>query len=38
MLNITNCGSNSELTENAYIELCEPAEPDFVNSKPTLKL
>ncbi len=26
---ITNSGSNSELTENGYIELCEPAGPDL---------
>ncbi len=24
---LTNSGSNSELTENVYIELCEPGEP-----------
>ncbi len=24
---ITNSGSNSELSENVYIELCEPGEP-----------
>ncbi len=26
---ITNSGSNSELSENIYIELCEPADPDL---------
>ncbi len=26
---ITNSGSNSELKENVYIELCEPGEPDL---------
>ncbi len=40
---ITNSGSNSELTENVYIELCDPADPDlnqvgFINSKLTLQL
>ncbi len=25
---ITNSGSNSELTDNVDIELCEPADPD----------
>ncbi len=26
---ITKSGSNSELTENVYIELCEPVDPDL---------